>query len=122
MKKGQSLKVFSDLLNYELFKRGKRELVDVKQLITIDYIFLFYPKYYLELKDFGMLLLDEDIEEIRLVETMHSSQNRKKDIKDISLLTKESNEMLHNQEKCIFSTNLFVRANPSSPFLYRKSS
>lgn len=41
MKKGQSLKVFSDLLNYELFKRGKRELVDVKQLITIDYIFLF---------------------------------------------------------------------------------
>ena len=99
MKKGQSLKVFSDLLNYELFKRGKRELVDVKQLITIDYIFLFYPKYYLELKDFGMLLLDEDIEEIRLVETMHSSQNRKKDIKDISLLTKESNEMLHNQEK-----------------------
>ena len=99
MKQGQSLKVFSDLLNYELFKRGKRELVDVKQLITIDYIFLFYPKYYLELKDFGMLLLDEDIEEIRLVETMHSSQNRKKDIKDISLLTKESNEMLHNQEK-----------------------
>ncbi|MCW1076512.1 V-type ATP synthase subunit I domain-containing protein [Streptococcus anginosus] len=99
IKKGQSLKVFSDLLNYELFKRGKRELVDVKQLITIDYIFLFYPKYYLELKDFGMLLLDEDIEEIRLVETMHSSQNRKKDIKDISLLTKESNEMLHNQEK-----------------------
>ena len=99
MKKGQSLKVFSDLLNSELFKRGKRELVDVKQLITIDYIFLFYPKYYLELKDFGMLLLDEDIEEIRLVETMHSSQNRKKDIKDISLLTKESNEMLHNQEK-----------------------
>lgn len=99
MKKGQYLKVFSDLLNYELFKRGKRELVDVKQLITIDYIFLFYPKYYLELKDFGMLLLDEDIEEIRLVETMHSSQNRKKDIKDISLLTKESNEMLHNQEK-----------------------
>ncbi len=99
MKKGQYLKVFFDLLNYELFKRGKRELVDVKQLITIDYIFLFYPKYYLELKDFGMLLLDEDIEEIRLVETMHSSQNRKKDIKDISLLTKESNEMLHNQEK-----------------------
>ncbi|BAK27198.1 KAP family atpases [Streptococcus gallolyticus] len=78
----RELNQFSDLLNYELFKRGKRELVDVKQLITIDYIFLFYPKYYLELKDFGMLLLDEDIEEIRLVETMHSSQNRKKDIKE----------------------------------------
>ena len=57
MKKGQSLKVFSDLLNYELFKRGKRELVDVKQLITIDYIFLFYPYLFLSFYTLNILFL-----------------------------------------------------------------
>ena len=55
----RELKQFSDLLNYELFERGKRDLVDIEQLITIVYIFLFYPKYYLELKDFGSIFLRE---------------------------------------------------------------
>lgn len=78
----RELKQFSDLLNYELFEQGKEGLVDVEQLITIIYIFLFYPKYYFELKNFGMLVLDEETEEIRLIETTNSSMDRPKSIKE----------------------------------------
>lgn len=78
----RELKQFSDLLNYELFERGKRDLVDIEQLITIVYIFLFYPKYYLELKDFGSIFLEKEIEEIRMNETWFDANNRVKNIKE----------------------------------------
>ena len=78
----RELKQFSDLLNYELFERGKRDLVNIQQLITIVYIFLFYPKYYLELKDFGELLLDSETVNLRDRESSYEGRNRSKTIKE----------------------------------------
>lgn len=79
----RELKQFCDLLNYELFTRSKREFVDVEQLITIVYIFLFYPKYYLELRDFGTLLLNDDIKELRTAASSYEPRKRKKTIKEL---------------------------------------
>lgn len=108
----RELKQFSDLLNYELFERKKRELVDVEQLITIDYIFLFYPKYYSELKDLGLLTLDkEDLEKVKKearsdVHGAKSTRNRFYEILRGKSETTYPRQFIHN--KAVYYVDEFV--------------
>lgn len=75
---------FMELLQFELFEKGKFEIVNHEQLVTIIYTYLFYPKLYEELKNSGTIHLPNEIKE-----------KRKEESKKPAVREKELNELIY---------------------------